>query len=61
MEENAMSFQRKNRGKGVVTKVTDSSFEFTTFPDKNGKTVTTVYMLSYFLDLQRCREVELAE
>ena len=51
MRELAVEFQRKNRGKGVVSKVNDYSFEFSTLPDKNGKVETTVYMLSYFLNV----------
>lgn len=51
MQELVVEFQKKNRGKGTVSKVNDYSFEFFTLPDKNGKVETTVYMLSYFLNL----------
>lgn len=49
MNEIAAEFQRKNRGKGTVSKITDYSFEFYTIPDKNGKSETTIYMISYFV------------
>lgn len=37
--------------KGEVSKITDYSFEYTTFPDKNGKTESTIYTKSYFMKI----------
>lgn len=53
MKELANKFWQKNRTKGKVVKVTDYSFWWETFPDKNGNTQTTVYMESYFLEVQK--------
>lgn len=51
MQEYANEFEQKNWKKGVVSKVTDYSFDFTEHPDlrkpeKQPKKVT--YFLSYF-------------
>lgn len=51
MKELADEFWKKNKGKGMVTKVTDYSFTWSSLPDKNGKTIETVYYPSYFLKL----------
>ena len=51
MQKIADKFQREHRGKGTVSHVTDYSFQYTTLPDKNGKTESCTYMLSYFLEL----------
>ena len=52
MEEMANKFWKQNRGKGRVVKVTSYSFWWETLPDKNGNTKLTVYMKSYFLNLE---------
>lgn len=51
MQKIANDFWTKNRGKGVVDKVTDYSFVWTTNPNKEGKTSTIVYYMSYFVKL----------
>lgn len=51
MQKIANEFETKNINKGLVTKVTDYSFTFTENPKKNKdeKTKSIVYYLSYFL------------
>ncbi len=51
MEKIANDFLTKNRNKGLVKRVTSYSFDFETNADKNGKSETTVYMESYFLNI----------
>ena len=53
MREMSYEFERQkgNLGKGMVTKVTDYSFVWTTNPDKNGNTKETVYYASYFVNV----------
>lgn len=51
MKKIAAKFQNDHLGKGEVSKVTDYSFTYTTLPDKNGKTATEVYYLTWFLNI----------
>jgi hypothetical protein len=49
MEEYAAEYQKKHRGKGKVTDVTDYSFKYTTLPLKEDeKPKSYVVMKSYF-------------
>lgn len=49
MEEYAMAYQKKHRGKGTVSNVGDYSFTFTTLPlSEKEQQKTYVVMLSYF-------------
>lgn len=51
MNKIAKQFANDHLGKGTVDKVTDYSFQYTTLPDKNGKSESVVYMQSYFVEL----------
>lgn len=53
MNNIANEFATKNRAKGTLKRVTNYSFDFETNVDKNGKSVTTTYMESYFLNLEQ--------
>lgn len=48
MEQKAELFRRTHLGQGYISKVTDYCFEWTTNPDKNGKSTKTTYMETYF-------------
>ncbi len=51
MLEYTKDFQSKNLNKGLVSKITDYSFTFTTQPKKdNVQPKSVTYMLSYFYE-----------
>lgn len=51
MKEYAVDFEFKHINKGIVTKITDYSFTFTTKPKKeNEQPKSIVYYLSYFYE-----------
>lgn len=52
MQEYARQYQHKNRGKGIVSNVTDYSLKFTTFPEKDTEQPKEyVVFKSWFLEL----------
>lgn len=51
MQAEANKYWKLHRGEGNYSKVTPYSFTWNTFPDKNGKSTTTVFYASYFLNL----------
>lgn len=54
MQKIANEYQKKHRGKGRVTKVTDYSFWWETLPNPkklDEKTKTTVFYTSYFIEV----------
>lgn len=52
MRKIAKQFQNDHLGKGVVDKVTDYSFRYTTTPkNENEKPKETIYMESWFVEL----------
>ena len=52
MKTIARMFANDHIGKGVVSHITDYSFMYTTTPkNEKEKQVSTVYMLSYFMEI----------
>ena len=50
MRKYAYEYEVKHKKTGMVSKLEDYRFLFTTYPDKNGKTNQTVFYKSYFLN-----------
>lgn len=51
MRKYAYEYEMKHKKEGMVSKLEDYRFLFTTYPDKNGKTESYWVMASWFLDL----------
>lgn len=52
MKKIAKVFQNNHIGKGIVDKVTEYSFRYTTIPkNENDKPKSYIYMKSWFLEL----------